>query len=71
MRSSRAPSIRVTLLQDNLGTHKPNSFYEAFSPEEVKRARKGFETYEGFDTAERHKIGEKNAQSLFPRLRPA
>lgn len=28
---------RITLVMDNLNTHKPGSLYEVFGPEEAKR----------------------------------
>ena len=34
---------RITLVMDNLSTHKPGSFYETFSPEEAKRLWDRFE----------------------------
>lgn len=34
---------RITLVMDNLNTHKPGSLYEAFSPEEAKRIWNRFE----------------------------
>ena len=30
-------AIKITLVMDNLNTHKPSALYEAFSPEEAKR----------------------------------
>jgi len=34
---------KITLVQDNLNTHKPASLYEAFEPEEARRLIKRFE----------------------------
>lgn len=34
---------KITLIMDNLNTHKPGSLYEAFSPQEAKRIRDRFE----------------------------
>lgn len=34
---------KITLIMDNLNTHKPGSLYEAFSPEEAKRIWDRFE----------------------------
>ena len=34
---------KITLVMDNLSTHKPGSLYEAFPPEEAKRIRDRFE----------------------------
>ena len=34
---------KITLVMDNLSTHKAGSLYEAFSPEEAKRIRDRFE----------------------------
>ena len=34
---------KITLVMDNLNTHKPGSLYETFSPEEAKRTRDRFE----------------------------
>lgn len=34
---------KITLVMDNLSTHKPGSLYETFSPEEAKRIRDRFE----------------------------
>ena len=34
---------KITLVMDNLNTHKPGSLYEAFSPEEAKRIWDRFE----------------------------
>jgi len=34
---------KITLVMDNLGTHKPGALYEAFEPKEAKRIRDRFE----------------------------
>ena len=34
---------RITLVMDNLNTHKPASLYEVFAPEEARRLRERFE----------------------------
>jgi transposase len=34
---------RITLIMDNLGTHKPGAFYEAFTPQEAKEILDRFE----------------------------
>ncbi len=34
---------RIILVEDNLNTHKPASFYEAFAPEEARRLTQRFE----------------------------
>ena len=34
---------KITLVMDNLNTHKPGSLYETFPPEEAKRIRDRFE----------------------------
>ncbi len=36
-------AIKITLVMDNLNTHKPGSLYEVFSPEEAKRILDRFE----------------------------
>ena len=36
-------AIKITLVMDNLNTHKPGSLYEAFSPEEARRILDRFE----------------------------
>jgi len=38
-----ADAKRITLVMDNLATHKPGSLYEAFPPQEAKRIRDRFE----------------------------
>ncbi len=38
-----AHAEKITLVMDNLSTHKAGSLYEAFSPEEAKRIRDRFE----------------------------
>lgn len=40
---SREGARLITLVMDNLNTHKPGSLYEAFSPEEAKRIWDRFE----------------------------
>jgi len=36
-------ATKITLVMDNLGTHKPAALYEAFEPKEAKRLRDRFE----------------------------
>jgi hypothetical protein len=36
-------ATKITLVMDNLGTHKPAALYEAFEPKEAKRIRDRFE----------------------------
>ena len=36
-------AIKITLVMDNLGTHKPSALYETFEPKEAKRIRDRFE----------------------------
>jgi hypothetical protein len=38
-----ASAQKITLVMDNLATHKPSALYEAFSPEEAKRVWDRFE----------------------------
>ncbi len=38
-----ADAIKIRLVMDNFGTHKPSALYEAFEPKEAKRIRDRFE----------------------------
>ena len=37
---------RITVVRDNLNTHRPASFYEAFAPEEARRLTERFEFHD-------------------------